>query len=364
MPKKLEETKGKENGIVLTDSETREFWKSLSSSEVVLNDTETYDYYEEFVNIQKPSFVAALEKVNTVIEKLKLEGKVSEYAKWEARIKHFENALKNASINKEHPDSGKALDDVFGVRIKGAAEAELAIIRAELEKEFAKTGKKKDSINTLYNIQRIAEISNITHKELARKSKKGNDYSVLSEIFKTVEAEMEKTKEIVKKIHEREKRKKDSRSMGYNAVHRYYYDKNDEMSPIIEFQFWTAELDYECTHGKLSYTNYKDLSKEMIQQMYDQGMFRIGYNIPTVYEGRNGKIYKLSSEEALKKIYPFLNMNKTRSQDVVQQAANTIPIKPETTGKNVATIKTGNHKKASSVATVNAVSLDDDNDER
>ena len=57
-------------------------------------DTDNYDLFEEFVNIQRPSFVKALNKVNVIIERLKLEGKVSEYAVWKARIKHFENALK------------------------------------------------------------------------------------------------------------------------------------------------------------------------------------------------------------------------------------------------------------------------------
>ena len=347
MPKKQEQIKGKDKGVVLTDSETKDFWRSLGSTEIILNDTENYDLFEEFVNEQKPSFVAALEKVNEIIERLKLEGKISEYAKWSARIKHFENALKNVSINQENPERGNALDDVFGVRIIGASEAELTIIQTELEKEFSTTKKKKDSLNTLYNIQRISEVSQLTYKELSKKARSGNNYSVLTEIFKSVEGAMIKAMGVVEDVYEKEERKKTSRDRGYNARHRYYYSNEAEYSPLIEFQYWTVELDYQCTYGALSYSNYKEISKEEIQEMYEQGRFRLGNNISTIYESKNGRVYKLSSEEALKKTYPFLNMNKAKKQDA-------------------SLLKTSTSKKTSaSVATSKAVSLDEsDDDER
>ena len=322
MPKKNENLKG-EKQESMSAAQVSEFWRTLDSKTVKLNDTDNYYLYEDFVNSQREAFVNSLEKVNKIIDRLKLEGKISEYAMWKARIKHFENALNNVSFNEQSPGKGKALDDVFGVRIIRASEAELDIIQSELEKEFTLIGKKKDSPNTLYNIQRMKEISQTTVKELKKKARNGNKYSALVAIFETVTGAMDKAKEVVEDIYKKEERKKTSRERGYNARHRYYYSKDDEKAPLIEFQYWTVELDYQCTYGSLSYSNYKDLEKEEIQRMYDEDRFRLGNNISIMYESVDGKVVRLSSKDALKRTYPFLNMNKQKAQETQTQSGNT-----------------------------------------
>lgn len=77
-----------------------------------------------------------------------------------------------------------------------------------------------------------------------------------------------------------------------------------------------------CQYGeKASHLTYKGEKTEDIQQMYDEGEFIIGYNLPTMYKSdydKNGNpiMRKLSLEETLRKEYPFLNMSqKNKARD-------------------------------------------------
>lgn len=311
MDKKSWETKRKQT-TKLNPEEEKYFWKTLYQSEVKISDMQSLELYNDFVGRQKEEFVSALYKVNEILEKLKLEGKISEYAKWYARIKHFENAMKNEEDNKSKKGLNKALDDVFGVRIVGASERELLIIQDALEVEFSVGAKKKDSSNMLYNLTKISEILKECSKEISERPRRTKAYSILGEIFDVVDGGISKAKEQLESIYEKENRKKTSREKGYNAKHRYYYLPQKQNSPMIEFQFWTVELDYRCTFGDLSYSNYKDVSREEIQSRYDKGEFKIGNNVSIIYDGPNadGRIEPLSSTAALKKTYPFLNMKK------------------------------------------------------
>lgn len=302
----------KKQPTLLSKDEENYFWRTYNQSEVKISDMQSLELYNDFVGSQKEGFVSALYKVNEILEKLKLEGKVSEYAKWYARIKHFENAIKNENENKSDKDLNKALDDIFGVRIVGASEPELLIIQDELEKNFSVGTKKKESSNMLYNLKKISEILKECSKEILERPRKTRAYSILGEIFNTVDDGISKAREQLESIYEKENRKKTSREKGYNAKHRYYYLPEKQNTPMMEFQFWTVELDYRCTFGDLSYSNYKDVSREEIQARYDKGEFKVGNNVSIIYDGPNadGRIEPLSSTAALKKTYPFLNMKK------------------------------------------------------
>ena len=301
----------------LTQEEEKYFWRTYDDSEVNITDTQSLEFYNDFVRTQKDGFVNALYLVDDTFERLRLEGKISEYAKWYARIKTFENAMKNENKKIENGDNNKALDDIFGVRILGASEQELLIIQEALEKRVLVSTKKKDSSNILYNLKSISELLKACSEEVESKAKRGNSYHALGELFDTIGGGIEKAKESVEKIYEKENRKKTSREKGYNAKHRYYYLTVNQNIPMMEFQYWTVALDYKCTFGDLSYSKYKDLSREEIQRKYDNNEFKLGYNIPIIYTGKNskGKIEPLSSEEALKKTYPFLNMNKVKTKE-------------------------------------------------
>lgn len=314
MEKNSWKTKKKE-ARELTQDEVKYFWRTYDDALINITDTQSMELYNDYVRTQKDGFVKALSVVDDTLEKLRLEGKISEYAKWYARIKHFENAMKNENDNVNNDkEQNKALDDVFGVRILGASDNELKIIQDSLERKFSVSAKKKDSSNILYNLKKIQEILSSCSDEISSKIKRGNAYSILNEIFDAISGGIAKAEEQLEKIYSKENRKKTSREKGYNAKHRYYYIQDTQQTPLIEFQYWTVELDYKCTFGNLSYSNYKELSKEEIQRRYDNNEFKLGNNIPIIYTGKNskGEIEPLSSEEALKKTYPFLNMNKSK----------------------------------------------------
>ena len=328
MDKNSWKTKKKE-GRELTIEETKYFWRTYDDSLINITDTQSMELYNDYVRTQKEDFVKALELVDDTMENLKLEGKISEYARWQARIKHFENAMKNESQNKNNEESNsKALDDTFGVRILGASESELVTIRKALEQKFSVSSKKKDSSNVLYNLKKVEEILKACSTEIEPKARRGNTYKALIDVLDVIDGGVAKAKETVEKIYAKENRKKTSREKGYNAKHRYYYLTGNQETPLIEFQYWTVELDYKCTFGDLSYSDYKDLSKEEIQRRYDNNEFKLGNNIPIIYTGRNskGKIEPLSSEEALKKTYPFLNMNKSKGKSKKDSSKSEIDI--------------------------------------
>lgn len=249
-----------------------------------------YDYIEhggrpaeEGYNF-KENFLKLINYINRKIESLKNEGELSEFVEIRARVKGLASAIRNHNKERstfennitkklkdteEELEKGKTLDDIFGIEIVGATEEEINYLREVLENFLSKT----------------------------RPTKKHN------------------------------------KENGYKAEHDSYYLKNEitgedyqiiepDKTPIIECQYKLIATIRNCQYGeKASHLTYKGEKTEDIQQMYDEGEFIIGYNLPTMYKSdydKNGNpiMRKLSVEETLREEYPFLNMSqKNKARD-------------------------------------------------
>lgn len=242
------------NSWKLSDQERK---RVREKDEAIIKDTEKFMLYNEYIESQKKGFIAVMNFINDKLNDLIAKGKISELIQMRARIKSIESAMKN--------DSGKALDDVFGIEIITATENEITTILQNLAPYMLKT-----------------------------------------------------------------KCKNHNKPNGYKAKHKYWTFKRDKMHhltdsnidyegniPMIEFQLKTSEVYVKCNNGGTAdHTTYKGETKEEIQQKYDNGKFNV-FNTPTMWVSENDvnstkKMKLLSSEETLKKLYPFLNTKSKR----------------------------------------------------
>lgn len=225
----------------------------------ILNDASKFMIYNEYVESQKNGFVAVMNFVNNKINDLIDKGKISEFIQVRGRIKSAESAINN--------DSSKALDDIFGMEIITATDKEITTILQSLTPYMLKT-----------------------------------------------------------------KCKNHDKPNGYKAKHKYWTFKSDKMNympedinyekgiPMIEFQFKTSEVYVKCNNGGTAdHTTYKGETVDEIQKKYDTKQFNV-FNTPTMWVSEkddNGisKMRLLSSEETLKKLYPFLNINSKRGMN-------------------------------------------------
>ena len=208
------------------------------------------------LKVRENGFIAVMNFVTNKLNELIAKGKISDLIQIRARIKSAESAIKN--------DSGKALDDAFGMEIITATEKEITVILQSLTPYMSKT-----------------------------------------------------------------KCKNHNKPNGYKAKHKYWTFKEDKMNylggninheeniPMIEFQLKTSQVYIRCNFGgSADHTTYKGETTKDIQEKYDNGKFNV-FNTPTMWVSENdgngiNKMRLLSSEEALKKIYPFLNINSKR----------------------------------------------------
>ena len=81
---------------------------------------------------------------------------------------------------------------------------------------------------------------------------------------------------------------------------------------IIECQFKTIAVAIEANTGTAAHIDYKNIDPKAIQRKYDKGEFKLGYDIPQMWVSKDNEMVKLSSDETLKKLYPFLNISKKK----------------------------------------------------
>lgn len=210
--------------------------------------------YYEYVVDQKKGFTSIMDFIVARIQDLIDQGRVSDFAEIRARIKSPESSLKN--------DKTKALDDIFGIEIITATEAEYDTIIRNLTPYMNKTKCKKHNKDNGY----VAKHKYWTFK----KDKMGH-----------LEGNLD-------------------------------YESN---IPMIEFQFKTSEVQISCNTGPANHEDYKGEKREDIQRKFDEGKFNV-FNTPLMWvsERKDQKLAMrlLSEEETLKKVYPFLNTKGNR----------------------------------------------------
>lgn len=192
----------------LTEEEKASF---NTKTKEILNDAEKLNIYNRFVEQQKDNFIAIIENVNEIINKLKDKRMISEYVQFRARIKAPESAIQN--------DETKALDDIFGMEIITGTDAEIEVIKRQLEKYMNILREKNHNKPNGYKAKHFS-------------------YSVKSQILKKI-------------------------GIDENKI---------EYMPIIECQMKTLKVYIECNGGTVDHTTeYKKMSKQEVQKQYNNG---------------------------------------------------------------------------------------------
>lgn len=238
------------NGIEVSNDIAKNL---LEKQEYYINDATYLELYDDYIAHQKEPFKAIMYYFNDMLAELKEIGKISDFTEFRARIKAPQSALYN--------DSKKVLDDVFAMEFIGATEKEVDFLLSTISKTAITTRKKDHN--------------------------KPNGYKAKHRVFSIKE---ETAKEIAEK----------------------FGIEDSTFFPLIECQFKTIAVSIEANTGTASHINYKNIDPKSIQRKYDKGEFRLGYDIPQMWVSKDGEMKKLSSDETLKKLYPFLNISKKK----------------------------------------------------
>lgn len=227
-----------------------------------LSYNERLKWYTRFVNREIVTlFVNDLRVIASVIEELISEGKISDDIKLLARVKGMDSALLNDIRD------GKALDDIFGVKIVAPTpECILLIAKAIAEEGFK------------LNLVKVT----------------GKKDSEFLKIFRS------NYNDIKPKIRED----------GYEAFQMMVYNPDSEKNPLIELLFRTTSMEYECNYGKFSHAEYKkEPSPDEIYEILRSGgmpsLPMFAFHMVDI----NGekKIMKIGTVDSLPYFYPNIN---------------------------------------------------------
>lgn len=223
-----------------------------------------YSIYRGYIETQRTEYEKAIIQIYQIIQKLK-EGivigdkkiRVKGSLEVEGRIKAFMSAFKNDKTK------SKALDDCFGIRVVGKNAIEVKLVQQILKR--MKNPKIREALgDTIFDDSNFAVIREKNHAERVETN--------------------------------------------YNAVHQIVVRNEEDLnSPLIEIQYWDEETKDRCLYGDLSHIKYKKVAEKdikMKKQEMEEG--EIGKELPEYYcFDKNGKLYVLNKEEALKKLFPY-----------------------------------------------------------
>lgn len=222
--------------------------------------------YEKFVMGQEEPFINFLNYLNQYMNQLKDKGVISPFLQFRARIKSPISAIKN--------DGRKSLDDIFGIEIICATDEEIEEAKKALEEIATKPdfqGKEEKTI------------------------KKDNGYEAIHCFYVLND-------ETIQQINQKAKEK-----------NQQEYPK--ELFPAMEVQYKTIKVFYEANYGTARHDQYKGVNEEEIQKLYDMGQLVLGERLPYMWisDENSDKVRELSTNEVLKKMYPFLKL-KTKEE--------------------------------------------------
>ena len=206
-----------------------------------------FELYSKYIESQKKLFMLNVQIIIENIKRLQNNGKISEYAEVNARIKSFQSSYKNTSK--------KALDDIFGIEILTATEME--------------TDKILDNLKKIYAMSKYREHD----KENGYKAKHFSG-AINNKIMDSL------------KINESEK----------------------ENCPVVEIQAKTIQVAINGLVGEALHSDYKKVNKEEIQDKYNKDKID-ERDLPEMWSWKSveDKCKKLDKEEVLHKLYPFLS---------------------------------------------------------
>lgn len=221
-----------------------------------LTEREARRMYERFVMDQEDQFLLFINYLNKFINRLREQGKISQFLKFYARIKATNSALKNYEK--------KALDDIFGIEFICAAEGEIKLLKEQLDK--------------------------LVKVEREKAHNKDNGYKAIHDscIMKP---------EIIERL---------------NGIAGEGNEKKSEEFPMIEIQYKTIEVFYQAAFGTASHEKYKGVQLPQLQALYDTDSLTVGEYLPYMWmsDPDNDEMRELTTEEVLKKMYPSLELKK------------------------------------------------------
>lgn len=207
------------------------------------------EQYESNIRSKQKGYEVTVKIISTAIQRMMDSAVISGDANVCGRLKSFKSAYENIS-------KGKKLDDCFGIRIIAGTEKELEEIR-----------------NTLNAVMSVEKSKN-------HKTNSATKYDALHQMAR-VNPEIAKANNM---------------------------DLND--FPVVEIQYWTRAIEHDCVDGELAYSRYKKRDMKKIWDAYNKFPEKVLELLPTFYEASEGKIYKLSPEQALSKMYPEIEKYK------------------------------------------------------
>lgn len=231
--------------------------KSWELSEEEVTESRKFDLYNNYVYAQREGFELLINFINNLTNDLKEKGEISDLFEIRARIKAPQSAI--------HNDKRKALNDVFGMEIIAATEEELKRVQKE-----------------------ILNYMKILHE---KNHNKENGYKAFHNL-------LDFNAEMIEQISPQNKK---------------------IQIPVVEIQFKTMDVAVRCSGGTADHTLYKGKTREEVQRKYDNGEFSIFTNVPIMWVSRNGEIRMLSTNETLKKMYPFLKLEEPSNGKEVEK---------------------------------------------
>lgn len=309
------------------------------------NDQQKAKLYETYKNQQEGQFELYINYINEVLCILKDYRIVSDFTKFNARIKAPESAIAN-------DDEEKALDDVFGMEVDFATPGEKFFV-SELIKGTLNTIQekihKKDNGYEAYHLMGhpvskkviVNTFENLLNRKIDPKEEFDIFYEGLSEKNRQL-TDSEKEKKMKYFEEFKDSFEPYSSSIKTRMSDKYmrqlkndlqiaeevYLQKQEETGsneniPFIEFQSKTIQVAIEANIGEARHDGYKGLTSEEMQKVYDALNGKIPLSqVPTMYTSdlkrdENGKIIPMrirSSHKTLKTLYPGLITKRAREE--------------------------------------------------
>lgn len=309
------------------------------------NDQQKAELYESFRNEQKGQFLLYINYINEMLCILKDYRIVSDFTKFNARIKAPESAINN--------DNGdKALDDVFGMEVDFATPGEKFFV-SELIKGTLNTVQekihKKDNGYEAYHVMGypvsknviVQTFENLLNRKIDPKEEFDRFYEGLSEKNRQItDAEKEKKmkyfdefKDSFEPYSSYIKTRMNERYFSQlkedlQIAEEVYLQKQKEAGineniPFIEFQSKTIQVAIEANIGEARHDKYKGLTSEEMQEVYDNSNGKIPLSqVPTMYTSDlkrddDGEIIPMkmrSSTKTLETLYSGLITKRARGK--------------------------------------------------
>ncbi len=250
----------------------------VEDNKMYFDEEARYNGYKKYIDMQKEMFFKNLIFLDTIMEGLKISGTISEKSEIKARIKSY-NSVKNKEQKKQkelrEQEKREEIDEtVENKKINLAVLDVFAVqILTETEEEY---------VAFLESIQPYYDVTE------AKNYNKSNGYRALH-------------------------RKGILKTDGSVSLENNFWKKPESHEiPFLELHAHTKEVYRKGKNGTASHYKYKGENKIKVFEKYNNEQFD-NKDLPEMFRVKDAKIIKLTKEEILKELYPFL-FNKTISR--------------------------------------------------